>query len=97
MLNQIAWPIGSFSGILNPMDVSKRKWWIKLGDDEEGPMTEGAFQERLRAGRIPLKSLIKSNFMDGWEPLLSYISADETFRRPSTLPPPEPSTDTPES
>jgi hypothetical protein len=72
------------------MDISKRKWWVKLGDDEEGPLMEEAFQERLRSGHISLRALIKSNFMEKWEPLLSYISADETFRRPSTTPPPDP-------
>lgn len=69
------------------MDVSNRKWWIKLGEKVEGPIEEEAFQTRLRAGQIPLQSHIKSNFMDDWEPLLEYISADETFRRPSNLPP----------
>jgi hypothetical protein len=68
------------------MDVSNRQWWIKLGDDEEGPIDERAFQARLRAGRISLQSLIKSNLMTEWEPLLSYISKDESFRRPSTMP-----------
>ena len=72
------------------MDVSKRKWWVKLGEDEDGPIAEEVFQERLRSGQIPLKSVVKSNFMEQWEPLLSYISVDETFRRPSTLPPPVP-------
>jgi hypothetical protein len=72
------------------VDVANRKWWIRTGDVEQGPVDEDCFQEKLRAGEIPLKSVIKSNYMKDWEPLLMYISTDETFRRPSTMPPPEP-------
>ena len=71
------------------MDVSERKWSIKVGEDVEGPMDEEAFQERLRAGKISLSAFIKSNFMNDWEPLLTYISGDKTFRRPSNMPPPK--------
>ena len=53
-------------------------------------MDEEEFQEKLRAGNISLKAVVKSNFMNTWEPLLKYISCDETFRRPSTVPPPQP-------
>jgi hypothetical protein len=72
------------------MDVSTRKWWIKIGDTEQGPIDEELFQQRLRAGEFPLSSMIKSNYMDNWKPLLSIVATDETFRRPSTAPPPEP-------
>lgn len=72
------------------MDVTKRQWWIKYGDKEEGPLGEEEFQQRLRAGEFPLGSEIKSNFMSKWESLLKIVSSDETFRRPSTMPPPEP-------
>jgi hypothetical protein len=72
------------------MDVANRKWWIKTVGGEEGPLDEETFQERLRAGKIPLNAVIKSDSMDRWEPLLKYIADDESFRRPSTLPPPEP-------
>lgn len=58
-------------------------------------MGEELFQERLRAGKIPLMAEVKSNYMENWEPLLTYISNDETFRRPSTLPPPELNLDKP--
>ena len=75
------------------MDVTNRKWWIRIGDVEEGPLGEDEFQEKLRAGDISLKALVKSNFMNDWEPLLKYISCDETFRRPSTMPPHEPKID----
>ena len=71
------------------MDISKREWWIKIEDKEEGPLIEEAFQEKLRAGKIPLMALVKSNQMNDWEPLLTYISSDESFRRPSTMPPVE--------
>jgi hypothetical protein len=68
------------------MDIAYRKWWIRVGDKEEGPIEEEAFQERLRAGKISLSAVIKSNQMDDWQPLLTYISSDETFRRPSRMP-----------
>ena len=74
------------------MDVTTRKWWIRIGDVEQGPMNEDEFQEKLRAGDISLKAVVKSNFMNDWEPLLKYISYDETFRRPSAVPPPQPKT-----
>ncbi len=67
-------------------DVSRRQWWIRVGDNTEGPLDEAAFQEKLRAGKIPLGAAIKSNMMESWEPLLAYISSDETFRRPSQIP-----------
>lgn len=71
------------------MDVSNRTWWIRVGEKEEGPIEEEAFQERLRAGKIPLQASIKSNQMTSFEPLLTYISKDETFRRPSKMPRPQ--------
>lgn len=79
-------------GILLPMeiDISKRQWHIKVDDQEEGPIPEDDFQVRLRAGNIPLNALIKSNFMGDWKPLLSIVASDETFRRPSTMPPSPP-------
>lgn len=75
---------------IHGMDITNREWWIRTDDVEQGPFAEDDFQEKLRAGEIPLKSVVKSNYMTDWEPLLKYISADETFRRPSTMPPPEP-------
>jgi hypothetical protein len=72
------------------MDVSTRKWWIKIGDLEEGPIDEDVFQKRLRAGEFPLSSFTKSNYMDDWKTLLSIVATDETFRRTSTTPPPKP-------
>jgi hypothetical protein len=72
------------------MDISKREWWLRLNDVEEGPIGEEQFQERLRAGKIPLNAFIKSNYMSDWEPLLRYISNDDSFRRPSSMPPPAP-------
>ncbi len=72
------------------MDISKREWWIRIGDDEEGPLSEDAFQDRLRAGEFPLSAEIKSNYMDDWTLLLTVVANDESFRRPSTMPPPEP-------
>lgn len=79
------------------MDVSNRKWWIRTAEGEEGPVCEDPFQDRLRAGLIPLNSMVKSNFMDAWQPLLAIVSTDETFRRPSTIPPvpPRPSSKIP--
>jgi len=68
------------------MDVSTREWWIKVKEKEEGPITENAFQDRLRAGKIPLSALIKSNYMEDWAPLLTVVANDQTFRRPSTMP-----------
>jgi hypothetical protein len=81
------------------MDITNRKWWIRTADNEEGPIDEDSFQDRLRAGLIPLNSKIKSNMMDGWQPLLAIVSTDETFRRPSTIPPmpPRPSSKAPPS
>ena len=72
------------------MDIAEREWSVKVGDDIEGPMPEEEFQERLRDGEFPLHALIKSNFMSDWQPLLTVVSNDETFRRPSTLPPSPP-------
>ena len=72
------------------IDVSKRHWHIKVDDQEEGPIPEDDFQNRLRAGEIPLTAVIKSNFMDDWKPLLSIVASDQTFRRPSTMPPSAP-------
>jgi hypothetical protein len=68
------------------MDIACRKWWIRVGDREEGPIEEEAFQERLRAGKVSLSAVIRSNQMDDWQPLLTYISSDKTFRRPSRMP-----------
>ena len=73
------------------MDTSKRIWWIREpGGAERGPVPEDEFQDTLRDGKIPLGSEIKSNYMDAWRPLLEVVSSDETFIRPSTMPPPEP-------
>jgi hypothetical protein len=72
------------------MNFENRKWWIKTGEGEEGPFIEDVFQERLRSGEIPLGAVIKSDSMDNWQPLLKYIADDESFRRPSTIPPPSP-------
>ncbi len=70
------------------MDVSKRTWMVKVDDREEGPIPEETFQQRLRAGEFSLRALIKSSFTDKWEPLLMVVASDESFRRPSTIPPP---------
>jgi hypothetical protein len=75
---------------MKSMDVSNRQWWIRIGDAEEGPVDEETFQVRLRAGEVSLKAMVKSNYMENWEPLLKYISTDETFRRPSTMPKTDP-------
>ena len=75
------------SGIIDFMDVSTRKWWIRLGNEEKGPLDEESFQEMLRAGEISLRSEVKSNLMSDWAPLLSVVSKDETFRRRSSVPP----------
>ena len=72
------------------MDISKREWWVRSAGGEEGPIPEETFQDRLRAGDIPLQSEIKSNYMDDWKPLLEIVSSDETFHRRSTPPPPVP-------
>jgi hypothetical protein len=72
------------------MDTANRKWWIRVNGTEQGPIDEDDFQQKLRAGEISLKAAVKSNYMVDFEPLLRYISADETFRRPSTVPPPDP-------
>ncbi len=72
------------------MDISTRQWWIKSKAGEEGPISEDAFQDRLRAGKIPLSAVIKSSYMEDWEPLLSVVASDKTFRRPSTMPAPAP-------
>ncbi len=76
------------------MDTSTREWWIKVKEKEEGPLTEDAFQDRLRAGKIPLSAMIKSSYMEKWEPLLSVVANDQTFRRPSTMPATHPADDT---
>ena len=68
------------------MDVTTREWQIRIGDIEEGPINEIDFQNRLRAGEIPLKAEAKSNMMDHWKPLLEIISSDASFRRPSSVP-----------
>ena len=84
-------PLLPVCGILPPMDIAERTWWVLSTEGaEEGPIPEEEFQERLRAGKIPLGAKIKSNFMSDWEDLLKVITADESFRRPSTMPPPEP-------
>jgi hypothetical protein len=73
------------------MDVSDRTWRVRLKDGEElGPLVEEEFQRRLRAGEFPLGSLIRSDRMGEWKPLLDVVVGDETFRRESTAPPPEP-------
>ena len=56
---------------------------------KQGPFPEEIFQEKLRAGDIPYYFSLKSNQMKEWQPLLEVVSSDETFRRASTLPPPE--------
>ena len=78
-------------GILSLMDVSDRTWMINLnGGKKEGPLSEEAFQDKLRAGDIPLTSMVKSNRMKKWKPLIEVISTDETFLRPSSMPPSPP-------
>ncbi len=77
-----------YRALLNYMDVSRRKWWIKNGNEEQGPIDEETFQARLRAGEFSLKVLVKSDAMEDWEPLLSVVTTDATFLRPSKLPPP---------
>lgn len=72
------------------MDVSKRQWWLRLGDEQLGPLSEDDFQERLRNGEFALEAEVKSSMMDGWKPLLAIVAEDESFRRPSTMPPPMP-------
>ena len=74
------------SGIMKIMDIANREWWIRVGDAEEGPVDEETFQSRLRAGDVSLKAMVKSNLMKDWEPLLTCVSNDETFRRPSSVP-----------
>jgi hypothetical protein len=69
------------------MDLSQRKWWVRTDEGEEGPIDEEDFQERLRAGDVPLHAELKSNQMDEWKPLLEVISSDESFHRRSTPPP----------
>lgn len=69
------------------MDLSQRKWWVRTPEGEEGPISEDDFQDRLRAGNVPLHAEIKSNYMDEWKPLLDVISSDESFHRRSTPPP----------
>ena len=79
-------------GILFIMDVSDRTWRIKpTGGKKEGPLTEEEFQNKLRAGDVPLTSMVKSNKMKKWKPLIEVITCDETFLRPSSMPPPPPS------
>jgi hypothetical protein len=74
------------------MDISKRTWQIKTDEEEIlGPFGEEEFQKKLRDGDIPVYYHIKSNYMNSFEPLLSVISKDTTFKRKSTLPPPPPS------
>jgi len=78
-------------GILFIMDVSERTWMIKpTGGNKEGPLSEEAFQDKLRAGDIPLTSQVKSNRMKKWTPLIEVITSDETFLRPSSMPPSPP-------
>ena len=73
------------------MNIEKRTWMIRSNRGEtQGPFSETLFQEKLRAGDIPFYYQIKSNMMNDWKPLLDVVSTDETFRRPSTLPPPTP-------
>lgn len=77
--------------MLSSMDVSDRTWMIKpTGGKKQGPFTEEEFQGKLRAGDIPLTSKIKSNRMKKWMPLIDVITNDETFLRPSSMPPPPP-------
>ncbi len=73
------------------MDVSDRTWMIKpTGGKKEGPFSEEAFQDKLRAGDIPLSSQVQSNKMKKWKSLIEVISTDETFLRPSSMPPSPP-------
>jgi hypothetical protein len=73
------------------MDIEKRTWMIRSNNGEtQGPFNEDEFQEKLRAGEIPFYYHLKSNHMNEWKPLLDVVSTDETFRRPSTLPPTDP-------
>ncbi|MBN2340591.1 MAG: DUF4339 domain-containing protein [Deltaproteobacteria bacterium] len=73
------------------MDITNRTWMVKTNKGEtQGPFPEDQFQERLRAGEIPFYYYLKSSEMDDWQPLLDVISSDDSFRRPSTMPPPEP-------
>ena len=73
------------------MDVSDRTWMIKpTGGKKEGPLSEEEFQNKLRAGDVPLTSQVKSNRMKKWTPLIEVITHDETFLRPSSMPPSPP-------
>ena len=60
------------------------------GGKKEGPLSEEEFQNKLRAGDVPLTSLVKSNRMKKWTPLIEVITHDETFLRPSSMPPSPP-------
>ncbi len=64
---------------------------LRLPDgNQDGPLSEDEFQDRLRAGKLPLSASVKSNGMQEWKPLLEVVSTDETFLRPSSMPPPPP-------
>jgi len=77
--------------MISPMDVCNREWLVRSPDGaESGPFPEDEFQERLRKGEFALGSLLKSDRMDDWKPLLEVVATDETFVRPSTMPPPAP-------
>jgi len=77
--------------MISGMDVSTRKWWIRQPDGAEtGPLGEDDFQHQLRQGKFPLGSVLKSDRMADWKPLLEVVATDETFARPSTMPPPTP-------
>jgi hypothetical protein len=77
--------------MIRKMDISTRQWWIRKPDGTEvGPLIEDEFQHRLRKGEFPLSSLLKSDRMESWKSLLEVVATDETFARPSTVPPPVP-------
>ena len=77
------------------MDIEQRTWLVRTADGvEQGPFSEDEFQDRLRAGDIPLFYQIKSNQMNDWKPILDVITSDESFHRTSTMPPPLPRDDT---
>jgi hypothetical protein len=77
--------------MMSRMDVSSRTWRIRMPDGTEvGPLGEEEFQDRLRRGEFPLGSQLRSDRMEAWKPLLEVVSTDESFARPSTIPPPVP-------
>lgn len=73
------------------MNTEYRTWMVISNTGEtQGPFSEQQFQNKLRAGDFPFFYKIKSNEMTQWRPILDVVSEDQSFRRPSTTPPPEP-------